>query len=317
MIESFFQEQKSHLDYFFQNIDIDRTEKIFKKLVACKGTIIFSGVGKSGIIAHKLAMTMLSTGTKAMYIPATDAMHGDLGMVGPDDIVVFLSKSGHTRELVDLLLSVKKKGAYSISLVSNEESPLFKKCDLSISLPIPKELCPFDLAPTTSTEVQLIFGDVLAVAMMKKKEFTLRQYALNHPAGSIGKKITLKVEDIMLSDERVPLAAPDSKLLDNLFELSEKKCGCLLVHDEGKLLGIFTDGDLRRAIQNGGGKALEMKLSDVMVKDPRTVSREMLAMDALRRMEENPQQLITVFPVLEKDQIVGVIRMHDILQLGV
>ncbi len=316
-IEEYFEEERKYLNYFFDHIDLQKAKKVFQKLYECKGTIIFTGIGKSGIIAQKLATTLISTGTKALYIPAIDALHGDLGIVDAKDIFVLLSKSGATEELLNLLPHIREKGGEAIAIVSQENSKLYNACDVSICLPIPRELCPFDLAPTTSAEVQLIFGDILAVALMDKKKFSLKDFALNHPAGMIGKKITLKVCDLMITGKQIPLTTPEKKLIDILFELSEKRCGCLLVVDEQqKLLGIFTDGDLRRAIQKKGPESLHQKVSELMTVTPRSISQNQLAYDAMQQMEEDPKQLITVLPVVENDKVTGIIRMHDILQSG-
>ena len=305
-IEEYFEEERKYLNYFFDHIDLQKAKKVFQKLYECKGTIIFTGIGKSGIIAQKLATTLISTGTKALYIPAIDALHGDLGIVDAKDIFVLLSKSGATEELLNLLPHIREKGGEAIAIVSQENSKLYNACDVSICLPIPRELCPFDLAPTTSAEVQLIFGDILAVALMDKKKFSLKDFALNHPAGMIGKKITLKVCDLMITGKQIPLTTPEKKLIDILFELSEKRCGCLLVVDEQqKLLGIFTDGDLRRAIQKKGPESLHQKVSELMTVTPRSISQNQLAYDAMQQMEEDPKQLITVLPVVENDKVTG------------
>lgn len=317
MIRALFKEQQGYLNYFFENVDLDKTQKIFEAFFYCKGSLIFTGIGKSGIIAQKLAMTFLSTGTKSFYIPPIDALHGDLGIVDDKDIFVFLSKSGQTEELISLIPHVRNKGASIISLVSNDKSFLYSNSDLSIHLPIPREICPFDLAPTTSTAVQLIYGDVLAVMMMRKKNFSLKEFVKNHPAGAIGKRISLHVKDLMIKDDGIPFARKNDLLIDVLYELSEKKCGCLLIVDDKKeLLGIFTDGDLRRSIQKRGAEALSVTLSKLMTPGPTWTNKDQLVIDAMKQMEENPKKLITVLPVLEKKKVIGILRMHDILQAG-
>lgn len=317
MIKSFFEEQRKYLNYFFDQLDLAKAEEILEKFAACQGSLVFTGVGKSGIIAQKLATTFISTGTKAFYMPPMNALHGDLGILNERDLFVVLSKSGETEEILKLLPYVRKKKAQIVSFISNPHSKLAKESDLWVCLPLLRELCPFDLAPTTSTTLQLIFGDVVAVAMMRKKNFSLDEYASNHPAGAIGKKITVQVNELMLKDDAIPVCKPQDRLIDVLCELSEKRCGCLLIVDEKKnLKGIFTDGDLRRAIQTRGGKALEDRLEELMTKAPLSITKEHLAIDAMKKMEANPARLITVLPVLDNMKVIGLIRMHDILQAG-
>ncbi|MBI5346793.1 MAG: KpsF/GutQ family sugar-phosphate isomerase [Chlamydiae bacterium] len=315
MIKSLFDDTKKYLNYFFDSIDISKVEAIHKKLLSCKGTLIFTGIGKSGFIANKIAMTMLSTGTKALFLPPIDALHGDIGIVGKEDVFIFFSKSGSTDELVNLIPFVKKRGASVIAVVCNDNSKLAALSDLSIVLPTQKELCPFNLAPTTSTTVQLIFGDILTIALMKEKNFSLNEYAINHPAGAIGRQISLSVEDLMFKKDDLPLCKKQDFVMDVLHELSYKKCGCLLVVDDKNCLeGIFTDGDLRRAIQSKKDKLHLQKIEDLMTNKPKTITKEKLAIDALRIMQKDKQ--VTVLPVVEEDKIIGLIRMHDIIKAG-
>ncbi len=318
MVRALFETQKNYLDEFFANIDFEKTEKILQKFLLCRGNIILSGVGKSGIIANKLAMTMLSTGTKAIFLSPGDALHGDIGIVAKDDIFVAISKSGETKELLELIPYIRKKGAELIAIVSNPDSTLAKLSDLFISLYVKKEICPFNLSPTTSTAAQLIYGDVLSVALMKKKNFSLDEYAINHPSGSIGKKITLRVEDLMLKGDDIPFSFPEDELIDVLHVLSSKRCGSLVVVNEKKeLLGVFTDGDLRRAIESSREGFLSKKIKSFMTKTPKWITKDELAYEAMLEMEKDPKKLITVLPVIEKKEVVGIIRLHDILQSGI
>jgi arabinose-5-phosphate isomerase len=315
MVAALFKTQKKYLDHFYEEIDIAKTEEILDRLLTCKGTIIFTGVGKSGIIANKLAMTMLSTGTKAIYISPTDALHGDLGIVSKEDILICLSNSGETKELISLAPYVKKKGAKVVAIVSKEGATLTKLADHFIILPVKKEICPYNLAPTTSTAVQLIFGDVLAVELMRRKNFTLDEYADNHPGGAIGRALTLKVKEIMLKGKDIPFCKKEDELIDVISILTEKRCGALIVVDEKKaLLGIFTDGDLRRAIERDRKNFLYKKMEELMTKNPKWIDQEVLAAEAMKEMEKDPKKLVTVLPVLSDKQVVGVIRLHDILQ---
>jgi arabinose-5-phosphate isomerase len=316
MLKNLFETQRKYLNHFFENIDIEKSKKILNTFLECKGNIIFTGVGKSGIIAQKIATTMLSTGTKAFYLSSVDALHGDMGMISEKDLFVILSKSGESKELIQLIPHVNQKKAKIISIVSNKNSKLAKLSDLYISLPVKKEICPFNLAPTTSAAVQLLFGDILTVALMKNKNFSLDDYAVNHPYGSIGKKITLKVEQLMLKGKNIPLCFEKDLLVDVIDVLSSKRCGCLIVVDEKFCLkGIFTDGDLRRAIEGNRKTFLYKKIKDLMTVNPKTVLKDALAWDAMKEMERNGK-LVTVLPVLEGKKVIGIIRMHDIIQEG-
>lgn len=192
-LRQLFTEQKRYLDYFFDHIDYTQLHAFTKLLLECKGVIFFSGVGKSGFIAQKICQTLVSTGTKSVFLSPTDALHGDIGIVGPEDIVVVFSKSGATEELVKLVPYARAKGAYLVGVSSFTESPLAKLCDMHVYLPLERELCPFDLAPVTSTAIQMLFGDTVAIALMQAKNLTREEYALNHPAGRIGKRLILRV----------------------------------------------------------------------------------------------------------------------------
>lgn len=317
MFKELFQEQQRTIDAFFEQVDLGQAEAFLQACLHCKGFIALTGVGKSGVIAEKIATTLVSTGTKALYFPPTNFLHGDLGVIGSHDLLVLISKSGQTEELLSLLPFARQRKTKTLALISNPQSRLAKECDLSMHLPVEKELCPFDLAPTTSTEIQLIFGDALAVALMKAKGFSLNEYALNHPAGSIGKKMTLSVTEVMKQGESLPLCTPSDRLGDVLTELTGKQCGCLLVVDQEKRLkGIFTDGDLRRALQNQGSLVLEKKMEGLMTPSAIWVSPNILAWEAVKIMQKDPKRWIMVVPVLEEGKVVGVVRMHDIIQAG-
>jgi arabinose-5-phosphate isomerase len=317
MIQELLDQQKRYLDFYFQNVSSDRVEQIMQLVVDCKGTIVLSGVGKSGHVAQKITATLLSTSTRAYYLDPTHAIHGDLGFVGEQDLFLAFSKNGESQELLELLPFIQKRGARSIAIVSNERSRLAQACNYSISLPVERELCPFDLAPTTSTAVQMLFGDLLAVALMRAKQIPIGEIARNHPGGFIGRRISLKVSDLMRKEEDIPLCSPHDRLIDVLHELSTKRCGCLLVVVEKKTLrGIFTNGDLRRDLETRGACSLESVLGERMTPSPRAISSELLALDAMRFMEEDPSRPVTVMPVLENKTVVGLLRMHDILQAG-
>ena len=318
-IQEILDRQKQYLAHYFTNLPLEQLQKVIKQCSKVSGLLVLTGVVKSGIIAEKIAMTLISTGTKALYFPPTNFLHGDIGILSEKDLLLLFSRSGETEELLHLIPFAKKRKTPIVAVVSHLDSRLSRLADLSIYLPVEKELCPFNLAPTTSTTVQLLFGDLLAVSLMHKNQFDLIKYSLNHPAGSIGKKVTLKVEDLMFRNQNVPLADPSDKLIDVLFELSDKKCGAILIVDETKkLLGIFTDGDLRRALQMRGASALEQSMRDLMTSSTVVVNRDLLAWDALALMQRDPKRYITILPVVLEDRtVIGILRMHDIVQAGI
>jgi len=318
MLKDLFKEYQRNLNFFFDQIDTEAAEKIYDHFLACKGMLIFTGVGKSGIIAEKLAMTMISTGTKALYLPPMNALHGDIGILTDKDILICISKSGETEELLSLIPFAQKKGAKTVAWVSNPHSKLFDACEMGIFLPLRKELCPFDLAPTTSTAIQLIFGDVLSVALMKAKEFSLDDYAQNHPAGNIGKKITMTVDDLMIAGEHLPVCKPEDTLKEILVTLTNKQCGCVLIIDHnGRMVGIFTDGDLRRTLQKDANSMLELEMKDLMTESFIHTQKGVLALEALRHMQKDPKRRVMMIPVLDQGALVGLIRMNDIVQAGI
>jgi arabinose-5-phosphate isomerase len=318
MLETLFKEQQTLVNDFFDRIDLEQTDALLQLLLACKGTIIFTGVGKSGIVAKKIAMTMLSTGTKAFYLSPMNALHGDIGIVTADDVFVILGKSGESEELLSLIPFVRNKGASLVSIACNEKCRVGDACDFHLNLPLKKELCPFDLAPTTSAGIQLLFGDVMVIAMMQAKQYSLDQYAGNHPAGRIGKRMVMKVTDLMITGENIPFANPEDKVVDTLVTLSDKRCGCLIVVDENQaMLGIFTDGDLRRALQERQEDVLNVKVGSLMTSNPKQITSDQLAWDAMKLMESNQKHPIMVLPVIDNNSVVGIIKMHDLIQAGI
>jgi arabinose-5-phosphate isomerase len=307
------------INSFFTNLEFHEVDALFQALKDCRGLIFFCGVGKSALVAEKMAVTMTATGTRAVYISAVAAMHGDIGLVTDKDLFIALSKSGETEEILNLLPYVRQKGAKIASITSNAKSALARAADLKVTLPLEKELCPFNLAPTLSSTAQMIVGDTLAIGLMQHRCFSLDEYAMNHPAGTIGKRLTVKVRDLMLQGSQVPKSAPHEKLSDILEELSNKRAGCVLIVDEHEmLLGIFTDGDLRRALQNHGAIVLGLTIDSLMTLSSRFIGPEALAWEALKLMQENPKSPITVLPVVDTNRrVIGLIKVHDILQAGV
>ncbi len=318
MLKELLYKQQTYTNKFFSNFDCQPLERLIDILLLSKGVLFCTGVGKSGLIAKKIALTLVSTGTRAFYICPTDAVHGDLGMLGPDDVFLFFSKSGASEELMHLAPAVRNKGATLVAIVCTPDSSLSKICHLTITLPFESELCPFDLAPTMSTAFQLLFGDLLTIALMKQKKFSLEQYALNHPSGRIGKRITLRVRDIMLTGNRVPLCQPHERIEQILVELSNKRCGCILIVDENNyLLGIFTDGDLRRQLARLGSQILTTCISDIMTQSPQVIGADAGAWEAMQRMENDPNKRVMMLPVVnEERQLLGLLHLHDLVQSG-
>lgn len=317
MLHELIEMQKEYITSFFNSLDLDRSEDLISILEKTKGLIFFCGIGKSGFIAEKIAMTFVSLGIKAFYMSATNALHGDIGIVSDQDTVIFLSKSGETKELLDLFPFIKEKGAYTVSWICRENSSLEKLSDFSLILPLKRELCLFDLSPTTSSAIQLLFGDTVAVELMKRRKLTLEEYGKNHPAGLIGRTIRNKVEDVMIKGEKIPTCYEDDFLKNVLVEFSRKKCGCVIVLSRvtNHVVGVFTDGDLRRALERNTDHLLEEKMQVLMTRTFLSVQKNTLLKDAAATMQKDENKWVSTLPVLEKEGLVGLIRMHDIINL--
>ncbi|MCH9614797.1 MAG: Arabinose 5-phosphate isomerase KdsD [Chlamydiia bacterium] len=313
MLKDLFAKQQAYINAFFDRLNLEDALRMIEAINGISGALIFTGVGKSGHISEKLAATYTSLGIRSHHLRPLDALHGDIGIVGEGDLVILLSKSGASEELLRLVPAIKERGAKTLAWTSTQNSRLSQIVDDSIVLPLEKELCKFDLAPTTSPAIQLIFGDVLAVHLMEKRKLTLDAYQSNHPAGAIGKKISEKVEDIMVTGADLPLVTPETKLVDALHILTEKRKGCVLVVNEDKqVLGIFTDGDLRRALQKDHAQALGETMSDLMTDTFIAVTPKMRAIEALKLMQK--KRKVMMAPVVEGGQLKGLIHLHDILQ---
>ncbi|KAF5741842.1 sugar isomerase domain-containing family protein [Tripterygium wilfordii] len=259
-----FKSQQNHLNYFFQNLDRTQTLSFTRTLLNTRGTIFFTGVGKSGFVANKISQTLVSLGIRASFLSPVDALHGDIGIVSNRDVVVLFSKSGSTEELLRLVPCARAKGAYLIAVTSVEGSALAAVCDMNVHLPLERELCPFDLAPVTSTAIQMVFGDTVAIAMMGARNLTKEEYAANHPAGRIGKSLIFKVKDVMKKQDELPVCQEGDLIMDQLVELTSKGCGCLLVIDEERyLIGTFTDGDLRRTLKASGEGIFKLTVGEM------------------------------------------------------
>jgi len=284
-------------------------------LFACQGRIVVTGMGKSGHIGRKIAATLASTGSPAFFVHPGEASHGDLGMLTRNDVVIAISSSGTTSEVITLLPLIKRLGVPLISMTGNGSSPLGQAADAWLDISVSQEACPLDLAPTTSTTVTLVMGDALAIALLEARGFTAEDFAFSHPGGALGRKLLLKVEDVMHRGSEVPRVRESTPLRHALLEMTEKGFGMTtVVSDSDELLGVFTDGDLRRAVDHN----LDINtatLSQVMTRNCATVNKDMLAAEALGMMEGKK---ITAL-VVEDDQHhpIGVIHMHDILRAGI
>jgi arabinose-5-phosphate isomerase len=286
-------------------------------IVKCEGRLIVSGVGKSGVIAKKIAATLTSTGTPSFYIHPVEAAHGDLGLVGERDIVLFVSKSGMSEELQQLLPSLRQLHVTIIAITGNRDSLLAKHSNIVLDTKVSREADALDLAPTTSTTAALVMGDALASALVDRRGFKKDDFARFHPNGILGKKLTLTVEELMRTGEDVPVVDLGTTLREALLEIIDKRVGCTGVVDaDGILKGIITDGDLKRILVKQPG-ALDTPVCDVMTIDPRTIPPGILAVDALSAMELNTPGPITMFFVTDKaGRPIGIIHIHDILRAG-
>jgi arabinose-5-phosphate isomerase len=283
-------------------------------ILACTGRVIVTGMGKSHHIGSKIAATLASTGTPAFFVHPGEASHGDLGMITRSDVVIAISYSGSSTEILMLLPLLKRMGVPLISMTGKPESPLARAADYRLNVCIDAEACPLDLAPTSSTTCTLVMGDALAIALLEARGFTAEDFAFSHPGGALGRKLLVKVEDLMHRGDELPQVRPDTLLPAALVVMTEKGLGLTTVVDEqGELLGIFTDGDLRRSVDHGTD-INHATMAEVMNRSPKTIHKEMLAAEALGLMEDKK---ITALVVEENHHPVGVIHMHDILRAGV
>lgn len=293
-------------------------ESIVKKTIAaienCTGKIVVLGVGKSGVIAQKIAQTLTSTGTVAVFVHPSDALHGGLGVIAPGDVVVALSNSGETDEILWLLPALRARKVSLISIVGNLDSTLARQSDIVLDASVDREACPLNLAPTCSTTVALAIGDALAMTLMEAKNLTAEDFAANHPAGRLGKRLTLTVADLMQAS---PNVTADANWLAVVKAISKHALGAVNVVDETEnLIGIVTDGDLRRTIEKTAPENLaDLTAFQMMTKNPTVATPRMLAYDALQLMENRPTQ-ISVLPVVEDEKCVGLLRLHDVVRSG-
>ncbi|RMF96254.1 MAG: KpsF/GutQ family sugar-phosphate isomerase [Candidatus Schekmanbacteria bacterium] len=298
---------------------IDRIDDSFTKAVEiiykCKGRVVVTGMGKSGWIGNKIAATLASTGTPAFFLHPAEGMHGDIGMITKEDVVLALSNSGETKELNEIIPVIKRLGIDLISLTGNENSALAKASTVVINTGVKREACPLGLAPTASTTAALAMGDAIAIALLEKRGFKKEDFAMLHPGGSLGKKLILRVKDLMHQGSEIPLVEEETLMRDALVEMTSKKLGFIVIENSNKeLTGIITDGDLRRIIEKYGN-FLDKRTCELMTKNPKTITEDALVVEALHLMEKHSITSLIVSP--DKKRIDGVIHLHDILKSGI
>jgi len=282
------------------------------QLLACQGRIIVMGMGKSGHIAKKIAATFASTGSPAFFVHPGEARHGDCGMITPKDAILLLSYSGETDEIIAILPFIKRLNLLLITLTGNPQSTLAKAATINIDVSVAKEACPLGLAPTSSTTAALVMGDALAISLLEKRGFTARDFAMSHPGGTLGRKLLLRVSDIMHTDSAIPKVDYNALLKTALIEMTQKKLGMTtVIHPDNQLAGIFTDGDIRRIFD----KPIDIhtiRIHEVMIQNPKTIEADSLVAEALHLMEQH--KITSLVVKNEKNHPVGVIHMHDILR---
>lgn len=298
---------------------IHRIDEKFAKacefLLTCKGRIIVIGMGKSGHIGKKIAATFASTGSPAFFVHPGEAKHGDAGMITENDAILIVSNSGETEEIVAILPFIKRYNLPLIALTGNPQSTLAKIATVNIDISVKKEACPLGLAPTSSTTAALVMGDALAISLLEKRGFTAEDFALSHPGGTLGRRLLLKVDEIMHIGEAIPKVNLDALLKTALVEMTQKKLGMTtIVNKEDKLQGVFTDGDIRRAFDNNAD-VHQTTINQIMSKNPKVITLGTLAAEALHIMET--YQITSLIVINQKQQPIGVVHMHDILRAGV
>ena len=285
-------------------------------ILAGRGRVVCTGMGKSGHVARKIAATLASTGTPAFYVHPGEAAHGDLGMVTDADIVLALSYSGESDELLLLLPALKRQGNTVIAMTGRPESSLAREADVHLDVSVPAEACPLHLAPTSSTTASLAMGDALAVALLEARGFTADDFARSHPAGALGRRLLLHITDVMHAGDDVPRIGPDASVSEALVEMSRKRLGMTAVVDaDGRLLGLYTDGDLRRSLDDAAADLRATRIADVMTRGPKTIDAVALAVEAAQLMEAHK---INALLVVDGDQrVVGALNIHDLLRARV
>ena len=303
-----------------QRLDAVHAQRAVDMLVACTGKVLVTGVGKSGLVAQKIAASLTSVGLMSVYLNPLDALHGDIGVVRDGDVIIMISNSGETTELLAVIPYVKKRDVQLLGILGKTKSAIGQRCDLALDASVEREASPIDQVPTSSTAVAMAIGDALTVAWMTAKGVSVNDFAMNHPAGSIGRRLTLMVRDLMIPRDKLIMINADVRLPEVVDALTTQAVGAVLVThavDPDALGGIITDGDLRRALKrtpaDGWG---ELVARDLMTTSPIAVASGMPAIEALTLMERNAKKAITVLPVIDEAKVVGMLRMHDLVQAG-
>ena len=291
-------------------------ENLCENILDTQGKLILMGIGKSGHIAQKISATLSSTGTSSFFIHPTEAAHGDLGMISKNDSILILSNSGETKEIIEILPSLKRSTSNIFTLTNSNKSTIAKAGKINLIINADEEACPLDLAPTSSTTIALVFGDALAIALLDARGFSKDDFARSHPAGQLGKKLTTLVKDLAVMDKKAPMVDHNTSLKDALMEITEKKLGVTLVENNKKVVGIFTDGDLRRCLNK------EIELNKTLIKDVMTaqfkgIASDALAIDAAEIMEKNKVFSLVVHSSTSENDSSGIITMHQLLEAGI
>ena len=287
--------------------------KVVELILNSKGKVVVTGIGKSGLIGKKIAATLASTGTSAIFMNSAEGLHGDLGMISSNDVVLAISNSGNSDEIVSLLPSIEKIGAKVVAMTGNRNSRLGRAADYVLNIGVTREACPLNLAPMSSTTSTLVMGDALAATLIKRRDFRPENFAVYHPGGSLGKRLLMRIGDIMKKGEEIPLCDKESPIKNVILTMTEKSLGAVCVMNGDLMVGIITEGDIRRAL----AKELEFftyKAKDIMTRNFTKTDSKSMAIDALELMENRPSQ-ITVLPVVDANKLVGLVRTHDLLNI--
>ena len=291
----------------------ENIEKVVELILDSKGKVVITGIGKSGLIGKKIASTLASTGTHAIFMNSAEGLHGDLGMISAGDVVIAISNSGNSEEVLSLLPSIKRIGAFLVAMTGNKNSPLGREAQYILNIGIEKEGCPLNLAPMASATSTLVMGDALAAILIKRRNFKPENFAVYHPGGTLGRRLLMKVKDVMHGGDRLPLVSYNSTVDELILTMTKKRLGAVCVMNEEKMVGIITEGDLRRALAHKE-KFFAMKAEDIMTRNFTQVDENIMAIEALDVMENRESQ-ISVLPVMKDGKLIGIVRGHDLLNV--
>ncbi len=312
MAKDLFDSEIKELQRVRDKID-ENIEKVVELILNSKGKVVITGIGKSGLIGKKIASTLASTGTHAIFMNSAEGLHGDLGMICPEDVVIGISNSGNSEEVLSLLPSIKRIGASLVAMTGNANSPLGRAAQYILNIGIDREGCPLNLAPMSSATSTLVMGDALAAILIQKRNFKPENFAVYHPGGTLGRRLLMKVKDVMHSGDKIPLVPDDSTVDELILTMTKKRLGAVCVMHEDKMVGIITEGDLRRALAHKE-KFFAMKAEDIMTKNFTQVEEDIMAIEALDVMENRESQ-ISVLPVMKDGHLTGIVRVHDLLNV--